>query len=177
MSRTTKRLYTGIFIALFLFFVYLFADHLPGGEHPIIVQQPLVAMPTMYMGQTFEQQKIEFTTSGGVISFPLSLLQEKKIVEFDYHNGSLDIPLIAFINGEGRLVTGIRYCEPCNSKSFRIEGTELACGKCETRWKLNNLEGLQGACQKYPPALIQSEVVDNRVQFSEEVVKQWKIRI
>ncbi|MBI1806375.1 MAG: DUF2318 domain-containing protein, partial [Ignavibacteria bacterium] len=82
-----------------------------------------------------------------------------------------------FISPEGKLVTAIRICEPCNSHTFRIEGTELACGNCETRWKLNNLEGLQGSCQKYPPAPIASQVIGNEVQIDERLVKNWKTRI
>ena len=177
MSAKAKMLYTLGVIVIFAIFFYLFTDHLPGGAHPVIQDQPIVAMATMYMGQTLQPHAVAATVADGKITVPLSALQEFKIVEFEYQAESNVIPLLAFISAEGKLVTSIRMCEPCNSKSFRIEGMELACGSCETKWKLNNLEGIQGSCQKYPPDPIPSQVVGNLIVIDEKLVKQWKMRI
>ena len=177
MSKTAKTVYALIAIALFGVFAFLFMSHLPGGAHPVIANQPDVAMATMYMGQTISGQPISAQVENGKITFPLSLLLEKKMVEFEYKMENTTVPLLAFISSEGKLVTAIRVCEPCNSRTFRIEETELACGNCETRWKLNNLEGLQGSCQKYAPDPIPSTIVGNQVQIDESVVKNWKLRI
>jgi hypothetical protein len=177
MSRQTKILYACITVILFSAFLYLFTEHLPGGAHPVIGNQPSVAMATMYMGQTIKAFPITAQIENGKVVFPLSLLQEHKIVEFDYQTESNTIPLLAFITAEGKLVTSFRMCEPCNSKTFSIEGMELACGHCETKWKLNNLEGIQGSCQKYPPDPIPSSVAGNQVQIQESIIKQWKLRI
>ena len=134
-------------------------------------------MASMSAEQTLAAEPIDATVEDGTISFSLASLQQKKFVEFDYHTATGTIPLLAFISPEGKLVTAIRMCEPCNATKFRIEGDELACGNCETRWKLNNLEGIQGSCQKYPPDPIPSQVVGNRIIISESVVKNWKMRI
>lgn len=122
-------------------------------------------------------ETIDATVENGAISFSLTELREKKFVQFDYQASTGVISMLAFISPEGKLVTAIRMCEPCNAKIFRIEGDELACGNCETRWKLANLEGIQGSCQKYPPDPIPSQVVGNRVVMSEAAVLNWKMRI
>lgn len=152
-------------------------EHLPGKSNPVIERQPSVAMATMYAGQVLDQFDVTAEVQNGKILIPLSPLLEKKIVAFEYKTGTTTIPLLAFINSDGKLVTAIRLCEPCNSKTFRIEGMELACGNCETHWKLTNLEGLQGSCQKFPPDPIPSEIVDGHVQIDEAVIRNWKIRI
>jgi predicted amidophosphoribosyltransferase len=177
MSSRAKLIYSAVAIILFAAFTYTFVRHIPGGAHPVIAAQPEVAMATAYTGQTLQQQPIGVTVSGGKISFPLSALLERKIVEFEYETPTHTVPLLAYISAEGKLVTSVRMCEPCNSKTFRIEGTELCCGNCETRWNVNTLEGIQGSCQKYPPDPIPSTLVGNQVVIDEAAVKNWKLRI
>lgn len=177
LSSRAKVAYTTIAFAVFSIFTIVFIHHLPGGEHPIIAEQPDVAMPSANMGQDLVPQPIDVAIANGRISFSLTTLLQNKIVSFEYATPTATVPLMAFISPAGKLITAIRMCEPCNSKSFKIEGTELACGNCETRWKLANLEGLQGSCQKYPPDPIPSSVEGNRVLIDESVVKKWKMRI
>ena len=143
----------------------------------MIAKQPEVETGSTKPDQVIKPERIAAEIHDGKIKFPLSILLEKRMVQFDYHSGTETVPLIAFITGEGKLVTAVAICEPCNSHTFRIEGAELACGNCETRWKLNNLEGIQGSCQKYPPAPIASAVVGREVQIDEKLVKNWKLRI
>lgn len=183
MSARTKMAYAGGVIVIFSVFLYLFADHLPGGAHPVVQNQPMIAMATMYMGQVIKPTAITASVEDGHITFPLSALQEHKLIEFEYRTESTIIPLMAYISAEGKLVTSVRMCEPCNSDHFRIEGMELACGKCETKWKLNNLEGIQGACQKYPPDPVPSVIRQHTrtkieiVSIDEQAVRRWKMRI
>jgi uncharacterized membrane protein len=177
MSKRAKVLYACIATALFSAFSIVFVLHIPGGEHPVIEKQPEIAMATMNTDVQLSPQQIEFTVDDGKVSFSLTELREKKLIAFDYHAENRIVPIMAFISTAGKLVTTIRLCEPCNSMSFNIEGNELACSKCETRWKLDNLEGIQGSCQKYPPDPIPSEVVGNFVVIKESAIKNWKMRI
>ncbi len=177
MSRRTKLIYLAAALTVCAIFVYLFQQHLPGGSHPVIAAQPDVAMATMYMGKTIAQQNIDVEIRDGVVSFPLAVLLEKKIVAFDYPMATRTVPLLAYVSTDGKLVTAVRMCEPCNSQTFTIDGSEMVCGRCGTRWKLTNLEGIEGACQKYPPDPIPSTVVGNTVQIKESVIQQWKMRI
>ncbi len=177
MSRKAKLIYSLFALGLTSIFLFIFMNHLPGGGHPVISQQPDVSMPSLTTDNSYSPVPIDATTDGGTISFSLALLLDKRIVEFEYQTTTSTTPLLAFISPQGKLVTAIRMCEPCNAKTFRIEGDELACGNCETRWKLGNLEGIQGSCQKYPPDPIPSQVIGSRVVINEDVVKNWKMRI
>ena len=177
MTKRAKILYALAALSLFSVFLLIFARNLPGGENPVIEKQPEVSMGSMKPDAMLNPEPITAEVGNGRITFPLSVLLEKGMVGFDYHSSGVTIPLIAFITGEGKLVTAVAICEPCNSHTFRIEGSELACGNCETRWKLNNLEGIQGSCQKYPPCPIPSAVVGNEVQIDEGLLKNWKMRI
>jgi predicted amidophosphoribosyltransferase len=177
MTRRARFVYAALTILLFALFLFTFARHLPGGANPVIAAQQEVETGYTKPDQVITPAPVEAEVRDGKISFPLSLLLEKRMVGFEYRSDVATVPMIAFITGEGKLVTAVAICEPCNSHTFRIEGTEIACGNCETRWKLNNLEGIQGSCQKYPPAPIPSTVVGNRVQIDEQLVKNWKMRI
>jgi hypothetical protein len=183
MSRRTKLIYGAAVAVIFAVFLYLFTDHLPGGAHPVIKDQPEIAMATMYMGKVLQPFAVTATVDQGQIRVPLSAVQEHKIIEFEYRTENNIIPLMAYISAEGKLVTSIRMCEPCNSDHFRIEGMELCCSRCETRWKLNNLEGIQGSCQKYPPDPVPSILVQDQspkteyIAIDERVVRRWKMRI
>ena len=177
MSAKAKVVYSAAAFGLIGFFAYVFIEHLPGKPNPIIAKQPDVAMATMYTDLTLQQQPVEMKIENGKIIIPLSKLLEKKIVEFEYQAPTMKVPLLAFITNDGKLVTCIRMCEPCNSRTFRIIGDKLACGNCETEWKLNNLEGIQGSCQKYPPQPIPSIIIGSEIQIDEKTVRDWKMRI
>lgn len=177
MTTRSRALYGILASGLFGFFAYLFVEYLPGRPDPVIEKQPEVEMASMYNGVNLSQQQVNARVENGKIVISLPDLLQKKIVSFDYAGLNTTVPLLAFISNDGKLVTCFRMCEPCNSKMFRIEGSELACGNCETHWKLNNLEGTHGSCQKYPPAPIPSAVVGNEIQIEENVVRNWKMRI
>lgn len=87
------------------------------------------------------------------------------------------MPLLAYLSEEGRIITAISMCEPCNSTAFHINGNELICNSCGTTWELDNLDAISGSCGKYPPDPIPSRVVGNQIQISELSVANWQRRI
>ena len=159
------------------FFMYLFVDHLPGGDHPVIAGQPVVSENPSAAGEHAEQVPVVAQLDGENLTIPLAVVREKRIVEFEYSDGTVTVPLLAFISGEGKLVTAYRMCEPCNSKKFSIDGDRLSCGNCETQWSLNTLEGLQGTCQKYPPDPFPSRIEGDMVVMSVAQIRNWEIRL
>lgn len=177
MSRNAKVFYSSTGALILGVFLYIFVSHIGDQPHPIIEKQQSIAMYTTYADQQITQFPVNLRVENGKIIIPLPLLLEKKMLEFDYHGPSTVVPLLAYISNEGKLVTSIRFCEPCNSKTFRIEGKELLCGNCTTRWNLNNLKGISGSCQKYPPAPIPSVIVGNEIQIEERYAKEWRLRI
>lgn len=177
MSRQAKFIYGGIIVGIIIIFFSVFTSYISDSPHPVIERQQTVAMQSMYTDQTIQQFPIPSRIENGKILIPLATLLEKRMVEFDYDATTTVVPLLAYISNEGKLVTAIRFCEPCNSKNFRAEGRELVCGNCGTRWNLNNLRGVSGTCQKFAPAPIPSQVLGNEVQIEEKVVASWKLRI
>lgn len=159
-----------------VFAIYIFVDNLPGGDHPVIALQPGVELAAD-AGDHADQVPVRASVEGDRITIPLADVRAKRIVEFEYTDGTVTVPLLAFITGEGKLVTAYRMCEPCNSKKFSIDGDRLSCGNCETQWSLNTLEGLQGTCQKYAPEPFPSRIEGDLVVMSVEQVKKWQIRL
>lgn len=163
--------------ALAVFLVISFLGYLPGGDHPVIADQPVIdGEPSAPAGRV-EGHYIDARVVDGTIVVPLSLLKQFRMLEFEYRDEQTVVPLLAYISGEGKLVTSIRMCEPCNSRKFGIEGSDLTCGNCETRWVLNTLAGIQGSCQKYPPEPFPSRIVDGSIVIDVKHVTNWKIRI
>ncbi len=177
MSKRAKFVYFALGAGIAAAFVLVFMSHISDRPHPVIEKQQTVAMESMYTDQAFEQIPTTSRVENGKIIVPLTAVLEKKIIAFDYEAPSVTVPLLVYISNEGKLVTAIRFCEPCNSKNFRIESKEMVCGNCGTRWSLNNLKGISGTCQKYPPEPIPSQIIGNEIQIDESLVKNWKLRI
>lgn len=154
-----------------------FMGSLPSKANPIIDRQPVVNSPLQYSDARRQMRPIEIRVENGKIIIPLDEVQERKFVAFNYDKGGTKIPLLAYISGEGRLVTAVSMCEPCNSTRFHIRGDDLICNSCGTTWELDNLSGVSGSCQKYPPDAIPSEVVGNDIVIDEAIVASWQRRI
>jgi hypothetical protein len=177
MSWRVKLLYGALGASILLGFLWVFGTHIGEQPHPVIEQQQTIAMPTLYTDQKLVQSPVSAHVEAGKIIVSLTQLLEKKMIAFEYESPTTTVPLLAYISNEGKMVTSIRFCEPCNSKSFGIDGKELTCENCETRWNLNNLKGISGSCQKYPPAPIPSVIVGNEIQIDEHFAKNWKLRL
>jgi uncharacterized membrane protein len=177
MSRKTKTAYGAAALAIFALFLVVFIRHLPGGENPVIAQQQQIMPAPGPDTDPIKAVAVEATVRDGKISVPLEEVKKNRMVSFSYQAATTTIPLFALISPGGKIVTAVRLCEPCNSTEFTIEGDELACSKCDTRWSMENFEGIQGSCQKFPPAPIPSQVVGDLVQIDESIVRNWKLRM
>lgn len=162
---------------LAVFLIATFLDNLPGGDHPVIAEQPVVPGPAGSGPGRVVGVPVNAEVVDGKIVIPVELLKQNRMIEFEYRDATTTVPLLAYISGEGKLVTSIRMCEPCNARHFSIEGDDLACGNCETRWVLNTLEGIQGSCQKYPPDPFPSTIENGSIVIDLSHVINWKIRI
>ncbi|MFQ5799152.1 MAG: Fe-S-containing protein [Bacteroidota bacterium] len=154
-----------------------FFHSLPFHPHPVIETQPTVAEGILYADQRTDMVQVASRVQGGKIIILLRDVLEHRMVGFDYGGASVPISLVAFISPEGKLVTSIAFCEPCNSRKYHAQNNILICNACGTTWKLQNLEGISGSCQKYPPDPIPSVVVGDEIQIDESKVKNWKTRI
>lgn len=149
----------------------------PSKEYSIIKEQPQVTNSVSYPSYRYEETyTIAYAKNGNVI-LPLDLVKEKKMVKFDFLNNDGKIPILAYLTEDGKVVTAISMCEPCNSTDFHIQGSNLVCNSCGTTWNLNNLDAVSGSCSKYPPDPIPSKVIGNEIQIDENLVTNWQRRV
>ena len=154
-----------------------FFKSLPFHPHPVIESQPTIAEGVSYTAARTDMVPIVSRVEQGNIIISLQDVLQHRMVGFEYEGSSVPLSMVAFITPEGKLVTSIAFCEPCNSKRYHAQDDTLVCNACGSSWKLHNLEGLSGACQKYPPDPIPSVVVGDEIHIDESKVKSWKTRI
>jgi uncharacterized protein len=177
MGLRAKASYSALGLLLLLGMAIVFVKNLPGGDHPVIKNQPTVADAQSYDGIKLTMSPVPSKVENGFIVIALSDVLEKRMVGFTYEGKTKTVDLMAYINPQGKLVTSIAMCDPCNSKSFHSESQELVCDNCGTRWSFTNLEGISGTCMKYPPDPIPSEIVAGEIRISQKIVEDWKLRI
>ena len=149
----------------------------PEGGNPIVTSQPVVVEPAKYSSAGQQMLDIPATVENGKIIVPLEFVRQKKFVAFSYESSTNTVPMLAYVTTEGKIVTAVSMCEPCNSTRFHISGEELVCNACGSTWKVNNLEALTGGCSRYPPDAVPNVVVGNQILIDEQLVAQWQRRI
>ncbi len=124
--------------------------------------------------QPIAMTKVQPLISKGNIEVPISLVEEKRLVSFEYGEGGRQIPLLAFQTSSGEIETAVGLSRPCNSKSFHIEGAEIVCDLCFTRWDLETLRGVSGECLEHPLDRVPHAVQDGRLVIREVDIREWK---
>lgn len=175
-SRNKKGIITASVIVLFVSAIIFYINAKPSKEEAVIKQQPKITHAVNYPLTRFDHfYSIAFARDGKII-LPLDVVKEKKFVKFDYQETNSSIPLLAYLTEDGKVVTAISLCEPCDSKDFHIQGSNLICNSCGTTWDLNNLDAISGSCGRYPPDPVPSKVVGNEIQIDEYAVTSWTRR-
>lgn len=137
----------------------------------------------------YKNKEVDMTTvkaqiADGKVKLPIADIAKAGITyseydpNFDVGNGQKGLAIMAFVTPNGRIVTTVSFCEPCYSRKFHIEGDQLVCNTCGTRWYLADLSGIGGGCVKYPPKEL-SYTVDkqsNQLVIDETLLKEWHPR-
>ncbi len=147
------------------------------GSNPKVSTQPKLNEKVDYAGQNIVMTDVQAKLENGNISIPLDVVKEKKMIRFEYGNNGNKIPLLAYVTPSGRVVTAISMCEPCRSTRFHINEKKIVCNACGTEWNLETLKGIQGGCLNYPPDVVPSTIVKDRIQIDEKFITQWKPRV
>lgn len=116
-------------------------------------------------------------TENGQVAISRDEVESRKLVAWNYKQGTITTPLLAYVTPSGAVKVATRMCEPCNSTSFRTEGDQLVCNACGSRWELETSKGIAGGCQSYPPEVLPSQVVDGKIVVDEQKVATWKPRV
>lgn len=161
-------------IALLGAWVY---SNLPESGNPIIKASPVVTNAMYYSSTPLQMTPVLVKVENGKIIIPLDVLKEKKFIRFTYGDPAYGIPLLAYISSEGKIVTAVSVCEPCNSTAFHIRGDKIICNSCGSTWELNDLEAVSGSCGRYPPDAVPNTVVGNEIHIDEQIVARWQRRI
>ncbi|MBU1100582.1 MAG: DUF2318 domain-containing protein [Bacteroidetes bacterium] len=178
LERKKKNNYVFIIIAIvFVGILYSYMGKSSSKETKVLAGQPLLANSTEYPVFPYRAKTINSNVSDGKISIDLGEVEQKKFVFFNYKGTAGQVPLLAYITENGKIVTSVRMCEPCNSTSFHIKGANLVCDACGTTWKLENLEAVSGSCGKYPPDPIPSRIEGKNIVIDEHLVANWTRRV
>lgn len=130
-----------------------------------------------YKNQNIRMTTVDAVAGSGYIEIPSEIVKEKKIVYFEYNKGGKQVPLMAYITPSGKLVTAVSMCEPCRSTKFHIEGDEMVCNACGTRWTLEGLQGVSGGCLAYPPDVVAHTLEGGKVKIQDTIILGWKPRV
>ena len=158
-------------------FAYWLIQRDNASPDPRVSSQPKVSGNVNYNGQKISMTDVPAKLENGKISIPVEAVLEKKIVRFEYEGNGTKIPLLSYVTQTGKLVTAVSMCEPCRSTRFHIRDKILVCNACGTEWNLETLKGIQGGCLNYPPDVIPSTIVKDKIQIDEKIVTQWKPRV
>jgi len=130
-----------------------------------------------YKNQTIRMTPVDAVAGSGSIEIPAEIVKDKKIVYFEYSKAGKQVPLMAYIAPSGKLVTAVSMCEPCRSTKFHIEGEEMVCNACGTRWTMEGLKGVSGGCLAYPPDVVAHTIEGGKVKIPETIILDWKPRV
>lgn len=175
-NQNKKGLLMAAVVILFISAIIFFINIQPSKEESIIKNQPKVSESVNYPAARLDHLYSLAFLKNGKITIPLDVVKENKFVKYDYVSNNKTMPLLAYITEEGKIVTAISMCEPCDSKDFHIIGSDLVCNSCGTTWNLNTLNPISGSCGKYPPDPLPSKVVGNEIQIDEYLVTSWTRR-
>lgn len=130
-----------------------------------------------YQNQRIAMTRVDAATGGGYTEIPVDVVKDKKVVYFEYSKAGKQVPLMAYITPSGKLVTAVSMCEPCRSTKFHIEGEEMVCNACGTRWTMEGLQGISGGCLAYPPDVVAHTIEGGKVRIQDTIILDWKPRV
>lgn len=132
-----------------------------------------------------EMKEIKLTVENGLAKIPLQAVRENKIIYTEYKGGDgkkkyygdlTVMPMMAYVSTAGRVVLSTAICEPCYGTKFYLEGEDLVCVACGTRWRNTDLFGMGGGCVKYPPEELKYEVQGDNLVVPETKLANWQPR-
>ncbi len=156
--------------------IYAFMGQLLRTYHPVIDDQPSVAMTSVYGSQQIPSTPVQASMKEGFIALPLKLVLEHRIVRFSDPQGVQPIPILAYITPQGKLVTAMSNSENCGSTDFYLKENNIHCASCPSYWNMSSLEAY-ACCPRYYPDPIPSTVVNDEIRIATTNVRNWQSRL
>jgi nitrite reductase/ring-hydroxylating ferredoxin subunit len=94
---------------------------------------------------------------GDTVSIPVSELDSGKMLHFQVAYQIADMAFMAY-KLDGDYYVRANVCPPCRSTSFSLDGDNLVCDSCRTRFAASTGAGISGACVDYPKAEVAHKI-------------------
>ena len=156
--------------------VAAFASQLLRTYHPVIDDQPVVAMATVYGDEPVASVSVVASMEGGFITIRLRDVTEHKLVRFFDPERQQEIPMIAYITPTGKLVTAMSSSEHCGSTDFFLRGNNIHCANCASYWNMSSLEAY-ACCARYYPDPVPSTVDGDKIHIEAAAIRRWEGRL
>lgn len=181
-----KKSKTGLYFLIGIIVLVLAAGGVFNGTRSLRDKGLINVGAVDYSGQSrVDFNKITPEVNNRDIVLDINTIKEKKTTTFDVQgvNFTLNngtpfnyLPMLAYVAPNGSLVVATSLCEPCSGTTFHIEGDQLVCNTCGTRWFLADMSGISGGCPQYPPKIMKYTVQGNKLEIKQSDLKQWKPR-
>jgi len=100
---------------------------------------------------------IDPQVTGGIVSIPVSEVQNLTNVRFGVETQDGDMNFMAYVLAE-EIYVRANVCPPCQSIGFSLDEDILVCDRCATRFKALTGDGISGACVNYPKASVPYQI-------------------
>lgn len=100
--------------------------------------------------------------SGEIGSIKLQEVEQNWNTHFGLGDAYDNMNFMAYLY-DGQLHVRANVCPPCRSVGFSLDGNELVCDRCGTRFNAETGAGISGACKNYPKAAVTYEIADGQV--------------
>ncbi len=132
---------------------------------PILVLLSLILVSSIVAcsgNGTQSSQRIEATwinpqVLGGIISIPISEVENDRIIHFEFRAQDKDMTFMAY-DLSGEIYVRANICPPCHSIGFSLQESTLVCDTCGTVFDAKTGAGINGACVGYPKASVPYEI-------------------
>jgi len=128
---------------------------------PAVTLAPVIGVP------------LEAVRDGDVVTVPLAAIEGAANGEFSVTLEDRLLDFMAYLV-DGELFVRAAACPPCDSLAYALDGDELICEACATRFDAWTGEGIEGACVDYPKAEVGYEVSGGLVSMTTaDLVTAW----
>lgn len=175
MKIKPKILFTSFIVILFIFGIYSFYKTMFRDFHPVISNQPKVEFTEMPSNEEIRSTNIEVVRHDDYISFDVNDLIKYSLVKFNDPKNLINVPILAYLTSDGKIVTAVSLSENCKSTDFYLKGKNIHCANCPSYWKKESLEAY-ACCANYYPQPINSKIIGNEIRIYNEILSEWKPR-
>ena len=115
-------------------------------------------------GEQIKATWIEPQEAFGIVSFPVSEVENNRIIHFKLKAQGDDMAFMAYELSK-KIYVRSNVCPPCRSVGFSLKKDILVCDSCATTFKAKTGDGIKGvqACMGYPKASVPYEIKDGNL--------------